>query len=147
MPRKASEPRHLTVFQTRLREAMKMRGVALTNAALADFLRKSPQTTHNWFALGRSKNITAKDLFYLANKFKVNARWLYGEKGWDDSAPGAMLDPERRRALACYDELEKLDTEHGTEWLDGWVKHGYDTLQNLRKRSPTASVPFPHKGR
>ncbi len=63
-----------TLFQERLEEVMGEEKIA-TNAGLARFLGRQAQTTINWFK-GRSDNMSWQDLFHIADKFKVNPRWL-----------------------------------------------------------------------
>jgi transcriptional regulator with XRE-family HTH domain len=141
MPRKRQpKDEGHNVFQKRLRAAMARKLTPLTNADLAKFLKVGPSTTHNWFEYGRHENIKAKDLFMLADKLEVSPRWLVGDH--EDMTPGRKIDPERANVLSLYDELWKLDKEHGTSWLSEWVSDGWHTVEQMKK-IPSAAVPFP----
>lgn len=107
------------------------------NAGFARKLGMRPQTTHNWYT-GSRPNISAVDVFFIADKLGVSPRWLLGLV--DNKRHGVPApNPDEDRVLALYRELKKQPEQ----WVDDWIADGYRTLEKLGAK-PSTVLPFPN---
>lgn len=121
----------------RLHEAMKVRGIAKP-ADLARALKENPQTAYKWWA-GQTVNISASDLFHMADRLDVNARWLMGLS--ETMTKGRNLEPDEDAVLAIYRSLKALPQQG---WVDDWLTDGNKLVERLSP-APSQSTPFSKK--
>jgi transcriptional regulator with XRE-family HTH domain len=102
-----------------------------TPADLARKLKVKPQTAYKWWA-GQTQNISAQDIFLIADRLEVSARWLAGQ----DVSPDQRLSltPDLARALDVYNALPP-------QWQEYWISQGNDILNRLTL-PPSTSRPF-----
>ena len=118
-------------FRDRLRDACKLVGVT-TPAQFADRVKVSRQTGHKWWS-GSTKNLRAIDLFDIADRLGVSARWLL--TGELPMIRGQRTPtPDEQRALDLFRALPEA-------WREDWVSQGARTLERLDLK-PTASHPY-----
>lgn len=127
-------PKPWTTFQERLFEAMAKEGV-WTPADLARKLKVQPQTAYKWWA-GQTENISARDLYRIADAFKVSARWLVGLRA--DPGRATALTESQQRVLDLYSALGRA---HGG-WAEHWMSQGNDLLNRLSVPASPAH-PYP----
>lgn len=121
-------------FRERLKFAAKLKGVT-TPAQFADYMKVGRQTGHNWWSGGTS-HPRAGDLFYMAEKLGVSARWLaLGEEPMLRGIRG--VSPDEQRALDLYKALPEA-------WREDWLSDGTRVLERLNIK-PSAANPYPVK--
>lgn len=91
----------------RIQAVLKERGIE-KNADFARLWGVIPQLAHKYWS-GAIQNPPAKELFSLADKLGVEARWLAFEEGPKEASKLKALDNDTKEIVAAYQSADSED--------------------------------------